>query len=252
MSASAPDPSAPQLSLVVPAFNEERRLGESLTRLIDFAARQPYRVEIIVSDDGSTDRTAAIAQEAADRAPLGVAVRVLRNPHRGKGAAVRAGALAAQGEVVLYLDADLATPPEEVPKLLDLLEQGADMAVGVRIQPGGYDQRATQPAWRRIGGRLFAQVRRRFLLSDIEDTQCGFKAFRREAAQALFRRQRLEGWAFDAELIYLARKLGFQLEQVPVTWRHMAGSKLRLGPLAALREVVDLLRIRWLHRRVGH
>ena len=237
------------LSFVVPAYNEERRLGESLARLAEFAARQSYESEIIVVDDGSADRTAEIAR-GADAG--GVSLRVLQHErNRGKGAAVRTGALAAAGEQILYLDADLATSPEETPKLLEALAAGADLAAGSRVQAGGFDMRASQPGWRRVGGRLFAFARRRLLLSDVKDTQCGFKAFRREAAQALFARQRLDGWAFDAELLYLARKLGFSLRQVPVEWQHIEGSSFRLGLGSALREVRDLLRIRWLHRGVG-
>ena len=246
---SSPPPRS--LSFVVPAYNEAPRLGASLERLIDFSARQPYAVEIILVDDGSSDSTAEIALEAAQRVSGGVSVRLLQHErNRGKGAAVRTGALAATGDVVLYLDADLATPPEEARRLLEALAAGADVAAGSRVQPGGLDMRASQPAWRRIGGRLFALARRRLLLSDVEDTQCGFKAFRREAAQALFPRQRLDGWAFDAELLFLARRLGFSVRQVPVEWRHIEGSQFKLSPVSALREVGDLLRIRWLHRRL--
>ncbi len=250
--ADGPPSSAPHISFVVPAYDEERRLGDSLARLIEFSARQPYPVEIMVVDDGSADRTAEIGREAAQRLPESVSLRLLQHErNRGKGAAVRTGVLAATGDYVLYLDADLATPPEEAPKLLEALAAGADVAAGSRVQPGGADMRASQPAWRRIGGRLFALVRRRLLLSDVEDTQCGFKAFRRPAAHAIFSRQRLDGWAFDAELLYLARKLGLAVRQVSVTWQHVEGSRLQLGVGTALREVRDLLRIRWLHRGVG-
>jgi len=246
-----PSPQPRSLSFVVPAYNEAPRLGASLERLIDFSARQPYAVEIILVDDGSSDSTAEIALEAAQRVSGGVSVRLLQHErNRGKGAAVRTGALAATGDVVLYLDADLATPPEEARRLLEALAAGADVAAGSRVHPGGADMRASQPAWRRVGGRAFALVRRRLLLSDIEDTQCGFKAFRRAAAQAIFSRQRLEGWAFDAELLYLARKLGYSVRQVPVEWHHVSDSRFRPGPGTAFRELRDLLRIRWLHRGV--
>ena len=241
----------PALSFIVPAYNEEERLGDSLARLIGFSERQPYSIEIIVVDDGSSDGTAALARDAGGQPAANVSLRVIQHErNRGKGAAVRTGALAAAGETILYLDADLSTPPEETPKLLEALNAGADVAIGSRVRPGGGDMRASQPAWRRIGGRLFAIVRRRLLLADVEDTQCGFKAFRRPAAQALFSRQQLDGWAFDAELLYLAQRLGFSVRQVPVAWQHVEGSRFQLGAGSAFREVRDLLRIRWLHRGV--
>jgi dolichyl-phosphate beta-glucosyltransferase len=251
-----PDESLPpeprRVSFVVPAFNEERRLRSSLARLVEFGSRQPYGVEIIVVDDGSADRTADTARETARNAPAGVSIRVLQHEkNRGKGAAVRTGVLEALGDYVLYLDADLATPPEETGKLLEALDDGIDVAAGSRVQPGGEDMRASQPAWRRMGGRLFAMARRRLLLSNVQDTQCGFKAFRRPAAREIFARQRLERWSFDAELLFLADRLGFSVRQVPVEWRHMEGSSFHLGVRSALREVFDLLRIRWLHRGVG-
>ena len=253
---SAPTPaegvSPRRVSFVVPAYDEERRLADSLRRLIEFVAGQPYEAEIIVVDDGSVDATAKIAREAGPGLPDGVSLQLIQHDrNRGKGAAVRTGALAASGDVLFYLDADLATPPEEIPKLLSALEAGSAVAIGTRVQPDGVDMRASQPAWRRIGGRLFAIARRRLLLSDIEDSQCGFKAFRAEAAQAIFPLQRLDGWAFDAELLFLAGKLGFSLAQVPVVWRHVEDSRFRLGVRSALRELRDLLRIRWLHRGVA-
>ncbi len=239
------------LSYVVPAYNEEARLGDSLRTLIAYSAARSYAVEIIIVDDGSADRTAEIANESIAELPDGVTARVLAHEtNRGKGAAVRTGALVATGDVVLYLDADLATAPEETQKLLDAFTPGVDIAIGSRIRPEGGDMRSSQPAWRRVGGRMFAVARKRLLLSDVADTQCGFKAFRREAAAAVFSRQQLDGLSFDAELLFLARRLGFKVIQVPVVWRHMEGSVLELGAGPAFREVRDLLRIRWLHRGV--
>lgn len=239
----------PSLSYVVPAYNEEERLGESLAKLIAYSAAQPYAVEILVVDDGSADRTAEVATAALADLPHGVTANVIRYElNRGKGAAVRTGALAASNDVVLYLDADLATSPDQTPKLLNALASGADIAIGSRIRPEGGDMRASQPAWRRVGGRAFAVLRRQLLLSDIEDTQCGFKAFSRPAAQAIFSRQQLDGWAFDAELLYLAHRLGYSVVPVPVEWHHVEGSRFKLGAGSAYREVRDLVRVRWMHR----
>jgi dolichyl-phosphate beta-glucosyltransferase len=241
----------PGLSIVVPAYNEEKRLGPSLRRLIEYAAAQPFAVEIVVVDDGGADGTAAAAEEALRELPPSVTARILKHEtNRGKGAAVRTGALAAAGDYVLTCDADLASPPKEYGKLLAALDAGADVAAGSRVQPDGSDMRASQPLFRRMGGRLFAAVRRRLLLSDVQDTQCGFKAFRRAAAQALFPRQRLDGWAFDAELLFLASKLGFSVAQVPIEWQHMEDSRFHLGLFAAFRELRDLASIRWRHRGV--
>ncbi len=246
----APEPAANRrVTFVVPAYDEERRLGSSLQRLIEFCAGQPYESELIIVDDGSSDRTPAIAREAAGGLPANVSVRLLQHErNRGKGAAVRTGALVATGDDVFYLDADLATPPEEIPKLLDALRQGCDLAIGVRIQPGGYDMRASEPPWRRYGGRVFTVVRRRLLLWDVHDTQCGFKAFRKEAAEMLFPRQQLDGWAFDAELLFLADRLGLKICQIPVEWHHVEGSRFRITISSAIHELRDLVRIRWLHR----
>jgi dolichyl-phosphate beta-glucosyltransferase len=241
--------SAQRVSFVIPAKDEEGRLGASLERLVAFVRAQPYESEVIVVDDGSSDRTADIAREFERNAPPNVSVRLLQHEvNRGKGAAVRTGVLAATGEYILYMDADLAVPPEEVPRLIALLDAGADVAAGTRVQPGGFDMRASQPAYRRIGGRLFAIARRRLLLSQVEDTQCGFKGFRREAAHDIYPRSRLDGWSFDTELLYIAQRLKLSVREVPVQWRHMEGSRFKLGVGSSLRELRDLLRIRWLHR----
>lgn len=237
------------LSYVVPAYNEEQRLGASLEKLTAYAANQLYNVEIIVVDDGSGDGTVDIASASFAQLPEGPTGKLLTHEvNRGKGAAVRTGALAADGDVVLYLDADLSTPPAETAKLLKAIQSGADVAIGTRIQPEGGDMRASQPALRRIAGRVFAVARRRLLLSNVEDTQCGFKAFRRAAAREIFSRQQLEGWAFDGELLYLAERLGYTVAQVPVNWHHVEGSRMKLGPGSALREIRDLIKIRFIHR----
>ena len=237
------------LSLVIPAYNEERRLLPSLQQVDQYLSSRPYASELVIVDDGSTDRTGELMRAFAPAAPNRVQVRLL--PHErnlGKGAAVRTGCLAAQGEYVVFTDMDLAVPLEEVGRVLERLEAGVDVAVGTRLHPGGQDMRSSQPPLRRAAGRLFVLVRRRVAVSEFGDTQCPLKGFRREAARRLFAAQRLSGWAFDVELLYLAKRWGLRVEEVPVRWDHVAGSHVGLRPLVAAQVLGDLLRLRLLHR----
>ncbi|MEX2245262.1 MAG: dolichyl-phosphate beta-glucosyltransferase [Dehalococcoidia bacterium] len=239
--------------MVMPAFNEEARLPAGLPRVIAFLASQPGANELIVVDDGSSDRTPELVRDAAEAAPPGVTVRLRQHARQqGKGAAIRTGILDARGAYVFFLDADLATPPEDAAGLLDALQAGADVAIGSRIQPDGRDMRESQPAQRRFVGRLFTTMRKALrVLPDIDDTQCPMKGFRHEVAQAVFREQRLSGWIFDAEVLYIARQLGYGIVSVPVTWRHVPGSRLRVRPRQAYEVARDLLRLRILHRGLG-
>ncbi len=241
----------PRLSVVIPAYNEAERLPATLERLAAWFASFSGRAEVLVVDDGSVDETAAIAEAVARRMPGQVALRVVRHEtNRGKGAAIRDGCLRAEGEVVLFTDADLASPPEEWPKLLAVVEAGADVAIGSRLHPDGTDRRDSQPFARRLAGRLYTFVRRSLVLRDIADTQCPLKAFRREAARAIFSRQRLAGWVFDVEVILLARRLGYDIAVVPVEWRHQPGSRVRLRLSQGLAVLRDLVRLRGMHRDV--
>lgn len=242
---------APGVSIVMPAWNEESRLPGGLDHVIAFLAGLGGENEVVVVDDGSADRTAEIVRERVQSAPPGVAVRLLQHDRQqGKGAAIRTGCLDARGDFVFFMDADLATPPEESVKLLDVLRGGAAVVVGSRIQPDGSDMRESQPARRRLVGTLFTLMRKTLrVLPDIDDTQCPMKGFRREAARAIFERQRLSGWIFDAEVLYIARSLGYPIIEVPVTWRHVEGSRLRVRPSQAYQVLRDLLRLRFLHRR---
>jgi dolichyl-phosphate beta-glucosyltransferase len=237
---------APLLSLVIPAYNEGARLPATLAAVRAFCAAHPGPLEVIVVDDGSRDATPGLL--AAAKLPRGAMLRVLRHTvNQGKGAAVRTGCLAARGRYVVYADADLAVPLDEVDRIVAALRDGCDVAIGTRVHPGGHDMRASQPFVRRLAGRLFTAVRRRLAVPDIVDTQCPMKGFRAEAAHALFSRQRLTGWTFDAELLFLARRSGMRICQIPVHWRHVEGSKLRPGPRLALRILVDLLWMRLAH-----
>jgi dolichyl-phosphate beta-glucosyltransferase len=241
------DGARPHVTFVIPAYNEEARLPASLDRAIVFLGEQPYDSEIIVSDDGSEDATPRLVQErAAASLPERVTLRLIQaERNEGKGAAIRRGCLNARGAFVFFLDADLATPPEESAKLLLALEASADVVAGSRIQPDSSDMRASQPLQRRLAGRLFTLMRKSAgVLRDIDDTQCPMKGFRREAAQAIFREQRLSGWIFDAEVLQIARSLGYRIVCVPVRWRHVDGSRLRLRPAQAFEVARDLLRLR--------
>ncbi len=169
--------------------------------------------------------------------------------HGGKGAAVRAGMVEATGEIVVFADADMATPPDELVPLVDALTS-ADVALGSRIQPDGSDMRKTQPAYRRLLGRAFHALASVWVVGPVKDTQCGFKGFRREAAHDLFARQLIESIVFDVEIIYLARRRGYRIAVVPITWLDRAGSRMRPRPSLALRVAWDLFRIPFLHRRV--
>ncbi|NPV46186.1 MAG: glycosyltransferase family 2 protein [Armatimonadetes bacterium] len=239
-------PPAPYLSVVIPAYNEAQRLGPSLERILAYLADRPFAAEIVVVDDGSTDGTGDLARQLLEgRADY----QVLRNePNAGKAVSVRRGLLAGRGQVLLFSDADLSTPIEEADRLLAELEAGADVAIASRQLPGAR-LAVHQPWYRELAGRAFGWVNQMVLLPGIPDSQCGFKAFRREAAHALLPHQRLSGWAFDAELLYVARRLGLKIAQVPVTWINDPASKVHMVR-DGLRMVLDLFRIRRLHRHL--
>ena len=244
---------APFVSIVMPAYNEEARLPGGLDRVIAFLAAEPFDSEIVIADDGSRDRTPDIVRERESNGlPPRVSLRLVQHErNRGKGAAIRTGVLAARGRYVFFMDADLATPPEDARGLLAALETGADAAIGSRIQADGSDMRASQPPKRRIVGRMFTLMRKAMrVLPDIDDTQCPMKGFRHDVAQAVFQQQQLSGWIFDAEVLYIARALGYRVASVPVTWHHVEGSRLRVRPQEAFQVARDLLRLRFLHGRV--
>jgi len=251
--------------VVLPAFNEADRIGPALDELFEYLRTSvgeglPPRVDVLVVDDGSRDGTdrivesrpeaASTAAPAAAPAPAPAAtLRVLREPHGGKGAAVRAGMLAATGDLVIFADADMATPPNQLPKLVAALA-GADVALGSRIQPDGSDMRASQPPYRRFLGRVFHKFASLWVVGPVQDTQCGFKGFTRAAAQDLFSRQKVTSIVFDVELVYLARRRGYEVAIVPIQWEDRRGSRMQPGARLALRVAWDLVRIPLLHRDV--
>lgn len=228
-------------SIIIPAYNEGRRLRASLETLLRYVAEQHWAAEIIVVNDGSTDDTAAVAQEFARRNSR---VRLVENPgNRGKGFSVRNGMLQAHGDVLLFSDADFSSPIEEAPKLFAAIHEGADVAIGSRwLRAETQTQR--QPLFRQLSGRIFNLLLRGILGLDYKDTQCGFKAFSRRAARLIFPLQRIERWGFDPEILFLARRLGLRVEEVPVHWAHEHGSHLRVLR-DGLRMFLELLAIRW-------
>lgn len=261
-----PDQPLPSLTLVLPAYNEAARLTSALDELFGYLGRtgearargRPASElgdwAVLLVDDGSDDDTIAVAEARpeAQAGPNGEVPRltVLRRPHGGKGAAVRAGVLAATGDLVVFADSDMATPPDQLPMLTSALLDH-DVALGSRVQPDGTDRRSSQPFHRRALGKVFHALAGAWVTGSVPDSQCGFKGFRRAAGQDLFERQQITSIVFDAELIYLARRRGYDIAIVPVQWNDQRGSRMRVRPGLAFRVVWDLLRIPVIHRHVA-
>jgi len=213
----------PQLSIVIPAYNESARIEDALERVMSCVQEQGWDAEVLVVDDGSTDNTAAIVQQWMIRFPR---LHLVQNPgNRGKGYSVRNGLLQAAGEVVMFTDADLSAPMEEAERLLAALADGADVAIGSRWMDRTR-QTIHQPLYRQFFGRCFNWVTRTIMGLPYKDTQCGFKAFKRSAAQVIFRLQTIERWGFDPEILFIARKLRYVVREVPVTWGHDERSRM--------------------------
>ena len=230
--------SQPLLSVVIPAYNEEGRLPSTLARVSSFlAARgQPYEVLVVVN--GSTDHTEDVAKSAAERDPN---LRLLLTSQRGKGRAVKMGALEAHGERLLFCDADLSTSIEEATGLVDLLNDKHQVVIASR--EGAGSRRVGEPYSRHLMGRAFNTLVRTLAVRGIQDTQCGFKAFTRECARDIFRRLTVSGFGFDVEVLYLARKRGYGILEVPVTWVYRPSS--RVDPVRdTFRMFADIVRVR--------
>jgi len=228
-------------SFIIPAYNESARIGATLEKVLNYLATKDWTTEIIVVNDGSSDNTAEGVRSFAQRYP---ALRLLENPgNRGKGYSVRNGMLHATGSILLFSDADLSSPIEEAQKLFAAIAVGADVAIGSRwVQSSLQTER--QPLYRQLFGRIFNLMLRITLGLKFKDTQCGFKAFTRAAAQKLFPLQQIDRWGFDPELLYLAKKFGFKVVEIPVVWGHSGGT--RISPLRdGTRMFLEMLRVRW-------
>jgi glycosyltransferase involved in cell wall biosynthesis len=213
----------PQLSIVIPAYNESARIETALERVLSCVAEQKWDAEVLVVDDGSKDNTAAIVERWMVAHPR---LHLIKNVgNRGKGYSVRNGLLQAAGDIVMFTDADLSSPMEEAERLIAAIGDGADVAIGSRWLDRTR-QTIHQPLYRQFFGRCFNWITRRVMGLPFKDTQCGFKAFKREAAQVIFRLQTIERWGFDPEILFIARKLKFTIREVPVTWGHDERSRI--------------------------
>jgi dolichyl-phosphate beta-glucosyltransferase len=229
----------PALSLVIPALNEQARLPYTLSEIERYVCEVQLDCEVIVVDNGSRDATSVVVQQAAIRFPR---LRLMRTDRRGKGLAVRTGVLAAQGRVVLFADADLSWSVEDLSRFAAMIdEQRASVVIGSRE---GHDaRRIGEPAYRHLMGRVFNGVVQALAVPGIEDSQCGFKAFSRDAARAVFSRQRIDGFGFDVEVLFLARRLGYDVSVVPLRWEHKENS--RVAPVRdTLLMLSDVVRVR--------
>lgn len=231
----------PEYSIIIPAYNESARIGPALAEVTACVRARRWQAEVIVVNDGSRDDTASIVSAFAAQDAIVSLIENGRN--RGKGYSVRNGILHARGEIVMFTDADLSAPIEEAERLFAALRGGADIAIGSRWLERNR-QTIHQPLYRQFFGRCFNAVTRLIMRLPFADTQCGFKAFRRSAAQTIFQLQRIERWGFDPELLFIARKRGYRVVEVPVTWGHDERSRisyLRDG----IRMLEDIAYIRW-------
>jgi dolichyl-phosphate beta-glucosyltransferase len=238
------NPTDLRLSVVIPTYNKASRIAASLDTVVAYLATKPFGAEIVVVDDGSADGTAEAARAAlAGRVPYQV---IRRDRNVGKGASVREGVLAAAGEIVLFCDDDLSTPIDELDKALAALEAGADVVIGSRALPDS-EIRIRQRRPREWMGKAFNLLVRLFVLKGYRDTQCGFKAFRRDAARDIFSNLETAGFGFDVEVLVLCREFGYRVAEIPVVWCDARPSRLRMfkGSWGMLR---DLRRIRRLRR----
>jgi len=234
---------SPFFSIIIPAYNEEKRLPNTLEQVFRFLEEQSYTSEVIVVENGSNDRTYETAKEFTKQHKN---LHLIHDAQRGKGGAVQRGVREARGEYVLFCDADLSMPVEEINKFLPPALNDFDIAIASREAPGAV--RYNEPYYRHLTGRVFNMLIRLMVLPNLQDTQCGFKCLRAEVARDIFRFQTLTGWAFDVELLYIARHHGYRVIEIPIDWYFNADSKVRVLR-DSWRMFVDLLVIRRNARR---
>jgi glycosyltransferase involved in cell wall biosynthesis len=237
---------SPVISIIIPAYNEAVRIGATLESVAAYLSRCPWPSEIIVVDDGSTDETVALAEKAGGHHQgQGMSIQVIRNPgNKGKGYSVRNGVLHARAEIVMFTDADLSAPITELPKLVEPIQTGqCDIVIGSRAVDRSLIGIRQSP-FREFAGRIYNLLMRVITGLNLKDTQCGFKAYRRQAVLPVFEVQRIAGFSFDVEILYLAKKRRLSIMEVPVVWNHAEGSRVRMMT-DSMKMFLDLLRIRW-------
>lgn len=233
------------LSVIIPAYNEEDRIGSTLGQIVSYLQSRNLNFELLVIDDGSQDQTSTIVRQFSTRKNLQSQVHVNRySRNRGKGYAVRHGMLLSKGDYALLTDADLSTPIEEISKLeKEVIHGSADIAFGSRDIEGSRIE--VHQSWiRETGGKIFNRIMRLIVRLPFRDTQCGFKLFQMNHCKTIFQKQSIEGFGFDVEILYIARKWGMKIKEVPVVWKHQEGSQVHL-PLDAITMLWDLFKIKW-------
>ncbi|MDI6892697.1 MAG: glycosyltransferase family 2 protein [Actinomycetota bacterium] len=231
------------LSVVIPTYNEEGRIKETLSHIAKYLGDQHYSHEIIVIDDGSSDNTVKVVKDMCKQQNN---ISITQNDqNRGKGYSVRRGILQSRGEFILFSDADLSTPIEEVEEFLTYLRKDYDIAIGSRALAGSYIQ-IRQPWWREKMGKVFNLLARGLKLTEIKDTQCGFKCFKKDVAHDIFRKQKINHFCFDLEVLYVAGKRGYKIKEIPVQWQNSPTSKV--NPVTdSIKMLFDLLKIKFIH-----
>lgn len=228
----------PFLSLIIPAYNEEQRLGDSLNRIRDYLRTQPYTAEVIVVDDGSTDHTPDIVEAHMQTDDT---LRLIRAAHGGKGCACKHGVFASRGAWLFLCDSDLSMPIEELARFVPLFQPTNDVIIASREVPGAH--RYDEPKYRHMMGRVFNWMVRSLAVHNIQDTQCGFKGFRAEVAQDIFGVQTIDGWGFDVEILFVAQKRDYRILEVPINWYYHGQSKVK-----PLQDAIRMFREVWLVR----
>ena len=229
------------LSVIIPTYNEERRIRDTLLKMNDYLSSQDYSSEIIIVNDGSTDNTIGVARKTLKNIPL-KNLFLSREINRGKGYSVKEGVLQANGEFILFSDADLSTPIEELERLIPWIEKNYDIVIGSRGLKDS-DIQIHQSWLRETSGKIYNALVQGLIIRGIKDTQCGFKLFKRIAAFDVFKRQRIEGFSFDVEILFIAKRLGYKIKEVPIVWRDSRPSKVRM-PVESFKMLWELIKIR--------